>query len=111
MKSSKGFDALSSNYIYLKLLTTPQMFFLVDYFNANGFQFEPNINIEKFIDSYYDSLANSCVELAFELSQSLKETKTIYVDCANGVGGFVMQRMQHIFRDLIDFRILNFGND
>lgn len=94
----KGSDAEYTDY---KLLTTPQLHYLVRCVNTQGTQYEYGEVSE---NGYYNKLA-----AAFKLAMKhCKANGPVTVDCANGVGGPKLHELiKHIPKELLEIKVVN----
>jgi phosphoacetylglucosamine mutase len=93
--------ATGAEYTDYKLLTTPQLHYLVRCVNTEGTQYAYGDVSE---NGYYEKLA-----AAFK--QAMKHRKAngaITVDCANGVGGPKLRELiKHLPKELIEIKVVN----
>jgi len=94
----KATDAEFTDY---KLLTTPQLHYLVRCVNTKGTQYEYGEVSE---NGYYEKLAT-----AFKQAMKHRKAKgVVTVDCANGVGGPKLHELiKHIPTDLLEIKVVN----
>ncbi|KAF2760951.1 N-acetylglucosamine-phosphate mutase-like protein [Pseudovirgaria hyperparasitica] len=93
-------EATGTEYTDYKLLTTPQLHYLVRCSNTKGTEYEYGDISEK---GYYEKLAN-----AFKLAVKHKKPQgPVTVDCANGVGGPKLRELIKYLDGTIDIRVVN----
>ncbi|KAF1813031.1 Phosphoacetylglucosamine mutase [Eremomyces bilateralis CBS 781.70] len=96
-----GLKALNVEYVDFKILTTPQLHYLVRCINTKGTHFEYGEPTEQ---GYYQKIAT-----AFKNAMADKKPKgSVTVDCANGVGGPKLHEMiKYLPPGMLDIRVVN----
>lgn len=93
-------EAVGAEYTDYKLLTTPQLHYLVRCANTQGRSDQYGELSEK---GYYEKIAS-----AFKLAVKHKKVQgAVTVDCANGVGGPKLQELIKHLDGSIDIKVIN----
>ena len=94
-----GLETMSVPYTEKGLIPTPVL---------NHFVVNEKLNKTATLDAYVEKLANAYQEfMSLSTTVSRKYDRHLIVDCANGVGTFVMERLRLAMTDHINVHLIN----
>ena len=104
----RGIELTDTEVIDLGFLTTPQLFYIVNYMN-NYNKGPLNFSSPKdlFTEQYYVNQATAVSQFLSELKGERSQKFPLYIDCSNGVGGYAMHFMGQKLVDLLQIGLFN----
>lgn len=82
----------------LEEVTTPLLHHVVR-------QFNDSTSIYKDVDGYYTMLGTAFAETVKGFEEEARKRDALYVDCANGAGQLVIERLQEALGDLLKLEV------
>ncbi|XP_032765574.1 phosphoacetylglucosamine mutase [Rattus rattus] len=100
-----GVTVLGGQFHDYGLLTTPQLHYMVYCRNSGGRYGQATI------EGYCQKLSRAFVELTKQASCSGDGSRSLKVDCANGIGALKLKEMEHYFRQGLSVLLFNDGTE